>query len=145
MFEKLCRDGILSWKPGLSFFWPLLPNSFRREGAETWLRTVKWDREEQRFSLPAYVRGSPGAPAGTSLLGRRPQPSSHSQLLCPPSGKEKEMANPPVFLPGKSHELRILVGYRPWGRKELDMTERLHFTSSQKAWIPVLPWTWNLS
>ena len=33
----------------------------------------------------------------------------------------------PVFLPGKSHELRILVGYIPWGRKESDMTERLHF------------------
>ena len=33
----------------------------------------------------------------------------------------------PVFLPGKSHGLRILVGYSPWGRKELDMTEQLHF------------------
>ena len=38
----------------------------------------------------------------------------------------------PVFLPGKSHGLRILVGYSPWGRKELDMTERLHFTSLHK-------------
>ena len=37
-------------------------------------------------------------------------------------------ANPtPVLLPGKSHELRILVGYSPWGRKESDMTERLNF------------------
>ena len=35
----------------------------------------------------------------------------------------------PVFLPGKSHGLTILVGYSPWGRKELDTTERLHFTS----------------
>ena len=25
-----------------------------------------------------------------------------------------------------------LVGYSPWGRKELDMTDRLHFTHSQK-------------
>ena len=33
-------------------------------------------------------------------------------------------ANPtPVLLPGKSHELRILVGYSPWGRKESDTTE----------------------
>ena len=31
----------------------------------------------------------------------------------------------PVFLPGKYHGQRSLVGYRPWGRKELDMTERL--------------------
>ena len=35
----------------------------------------------------------------------------------------------PVLLPGKSHGLRILVGYSPWGHKESDTTERLHFTS----------------
>ena len=33
----------------------------------------------------------------------------------------------PVFLPGKSHGQRSLVGYSPWGRKESDMTERPHF------------------
>ena len=32
----------------------------------------------------------------------------------------------PVLLPGKSHGRRILVGCRPWGRKESDTTERLH-------------------
>ena len=31
-----------------------------------------------------------------------------------------------VFLPGESHGQRSLVGYSPRGRKELDMTERLH-------------------
>ena len=35
----------------------------------------------------------------------------------------------PVFLPGKSHGLRILVGYSPWGHKESDTTEQIHFTS----------------
>ena len=33
----------------------------------------------------------------------------------------------PVLLPGKSHGWRSLVGYSPWGRKESDTTERLHF------------------
>ena len=33
----------------------------------------------------------------------------------------------PVFLPGKSYGWRSLVGCRPWGREESDMTERLHF------------------
>ena len=33
----------------------------------------------------------------------------------------------PVLLPGKSHGWRSLVGCSPWGHKELDMTERLHF------------------
>ena len=35
----------------------------------------------------------------------------------------------PVSLPGKSHGRWNLVGYSPWGRKESDVTERLHFTS----------------
>ena len=30
-----------------------------------------------------------------------------------------------VFLPGKSHGQRSLMGYTPWSRKESDMTERL--------------------
>ena len=34
----------------------------------------------------------------------------------------------PVLLPGKSHGWRSMVGYSSRGRKELDMTERLHFT-----------------
>ena len=34
-----------------------------------------------------------------------------------------------VFLPGKSHGWRNLVGYSPRGHKELDTTERLHFLS----------------
>ena len=33
----------------------------------------------------------------------------------------------PVFLPGESHGQRTLIGYSPWGRKESDTTERLHF------------------
>ena len=33
----------------------------------------------------------------------------------------------PVLLPGKAHGRRSLVGCSPWGRKESDMTERLHF------------------
>ena len=45
---------------------------------------------------------------------------------------EKEMAThkwqpTPVLVPGKSHGQRSLVGYSLWGRRESDMTERLHF------------------
>ena len=32
-----------------------------------------------------------------------------------------------VLLPGESHGWKSLVGYNPWGRKESDTTERLHF------------------
>ena len=41
----------------------------------------------------------------------------------------------PVFLPGKSHERRSLVGCSPWGHKESSMTERLNtFTFPRIAW-----------
>ena len=33
----------------------------------------------------------------------------------------------PVLLPGESHGWRSLVGYSPWGHKESDTTEWLHF------------------
>ena len=35
----------------------------------------------------------------------------------------------PVFLPGKFHGQRSLVGYSPWSRKELDTTEQLNNVS----------------
>ena len=35
----------------------------------------------------------------------------------------------PVFLPGESHGQRSLASYSPWGCKESDTTERLHFLS----------------
>ena len=41
---------------------------------------------------------------------------------------EKEMAIHSSTIAWKSHGQRSLVGYSSWGHKELDMTERLHFT-----------------
>ena len=38
---------------------------------------------------------------------------------------EKEMATHSSTIAWKIHEWRSLVGYSPWGCKELDMTERL--------------------
>ena len=38
---------------------------------------------------------------------------------------EEETAPTPVFLPGKSHGQRSLVGYSPWGYKVSDTTEQL--------------------
>ena len=39
----------------------------------------------------------------------------------------------PVFLPGEPHGRRSLVGYSPWGRKELDTTEQTHTYISVEA------------
>ena len=40
----------------------------------------------------------------------------------------------PVFLPGEVHRLRSLVSYSSWGRKELDITERLTHTLREQCW-----------
>ena len=45
----------------------------------------------------------------------------------------------PVLLTGKSHGRRSLVGYSSWCRKESDMTEWLHFTSSKEILKDLLP------
>ena len=37
----------------------------------------------------------------------------------------------PVFLPGKSHGQRSLVGYCPWGHKGSDMTEQLNSNNNK--------------
>ena len=50
----------------------------------------------------------------------------------------------PVFLPGKSHGQRSLVGYSPWDRKVLDTTERL---DNNKPFSPSDSdsWSWALA
>ena len=60
----------------------------------------------------------------------------------------------PVFLPGESHGQRSLVGYSPWGHKELNMTEqrRMHKCTLPKprntfcllSWCSLCCW-WNYS
>ena len=41
---------------------------------------------------------------------------------------EEGMTTYSLFLAGKCHGQRSLAGYSPWGRKQLDMTERLIHT-----------------
>ena len=45
----------------------------------------------------------------------------------------------PVFLPGKSHEQRSLMGYHPWGQKELDMTQRRSTHTHLSLWSSLSP------
>ena len=43
---------------------------------------------------------------------------------------EEEMAPHSSTLAGESHGRKSLVGYSPWGLKESDTTEQLHFKGS---------------
>ena len=50
----------------------------------------------------------------------------------------------PVLFPGKPHGQRSLVGYSPWGCKELDTTEQLYFHFSLS--LGLIHWrTWGFS
>ena len=41
--------------------------------------------------------------------------------------RRRKWQSTPALLPGKSHGQRSLIDYSPWGRKQSDTTERLHF------------------
>ena len=44
----------------------------------------------------------------------------------------------PVFWPGQSHGQGSLVGYSPWGRKELHTTEQLTHTHTQRSFLSAM-------
>ena len=52
---------------------------------------------------------------------------SQTQLKRFSSSSRRQWHSTPVFLPGKSHGQRTLVGCSPGGREESDTTEQLHF------------------
>ena len=50
-----------------------------------------------------------------------------------PLGQEDRKWQPTsVLLPGKFHGRRSMVGYSPWGGKELDMTEHEHTLKKER-------------
>ena len=73
----------------------------------------------------------PGVPGGASGKESTCQCTRHRRCgFNPWAGKinwRREWQPTPVFSPGKFHGQRSMAGYSPWGRKESDMTERLHF------------------
>ena len=80
---------------------------------KTWLfsSTVSWSFLFKRMLL---------------LVFYRIKPANISTLVM--SGYwRRQWQSTPVLLPGKSHGQRSLVGCSPWGRKEWDTTEQLHF------------------
>ena len=79
---------------------------------------LKWSVPFRQLTIPLVAQTVKRLP---TMWETRVQSLGREDLL------EKEMATHSSILPGKSHRQRSLVGYSPWGRKESDMTERLHF------------------
>ena len=63
---------------------------------------------------------------------RLPIQETWVQSLCREDPRRRKWQPTPVFLPGKSHAQRSLVGYSPRGSKELDTTERLSTKAQSK-------------
>ena len=124
-------------------------------GSIAWVGKIPWKRdrlsitEEENYLSPlvgsvvcGYLLSSPSK--GNSVKGSEPferwleGPCSFlvwgGVELAEGGGREvrlnrncrkRQWQATPVLLPRKSHGWRSLVGYRPWGREELDTTERL--------------------
>ena len=72
----------------------------------------------------SYTWGFPGGSAGKELTCqcRRHKRRGFDPWVWKILWRRKWQPTP-VFLPGKFHGKRSLVGYSPWGHKELDSTE----------------------
>ena len=88
----------------------------------------------RRESSSRHPLGFPGGSDGKeSLQCRRP-------VFSPWVGKipwRREWLPTPVFLPGEFHGQRSLVGYSPWGCKELDTSEQLSLLPSSLSLLVV--------
>ena len=82
------------------------------------------------LGLAARILHNLVLPNFPSLISLLPAWQMQAQAIYPrlhKTSQRRQWHPTPVFLPGKSHGQRSLVGCSPWGREELDTTERLHF------------------
>ena len=77
------------------------------------------------FPINTFLWSSLGFPGGSDGRNLPTMRETQVQPLGQEDPLEKGMASTPVFLPGESHGQKSLVGYSPWGCKQLDTTERL--------------------
>ena len=121
--------------------WPAAPWLNKRDVVMAWSWTS--------FSLGARHEKSWGVPGATS--GKEPtfQCMRHKRGkrwgFSPWVGKipwRRAWQPTPAFLPGESHGQRSLVGYRPWGRKESETTERLSSSSNIHTHIFIYTCLW---
>ena len=82
--------------------------------------TVKPTEKQKLKEL--YCNTMRGFPCG-SVVKNLPANAGDSTLI---PGLGRPLENRIVFLPGKSHGQRNLVGYSSWGCKELDTTQQLN-------------------
>ena len=113
------------------------PGPSRREGSFFATRTVApvgLNSAVSHLHKGTVPRGLPGGSDGKATAYNAGDPGSF-----PGSGRSpgEGNGNPLQYsCLEKSHGWRSLVGYSPWGRKESDTTERLHFHFFNKLLSP---------
>ena len=138
----------------------LLERSLRGTGLQMTIRQVLSSCPTCQLNNPPRTSKTPAGPACPMTWdlprrgladGLQPDasfsrvyiPISHDRYIHRMDGWKKQWQPTPVLLPGNSHGWRSLVGYSPWGRKESDTAERLHFHALEKEMAthsPVLAW-----
>ena len=90
---------------------------------------VKWCCGLSQTDNPGETTGQAWRGAQKPQLWRLERKMDRfSELVSAQGGDGEGSGQPtPVLLPGKSHGRRSLLGCSPWGRKESDTTEWLHF------------------
>ena len=106
----------------------------RRVGCQGWVQIQKYQLFLPVFDFKSYV--------GVSTVKKKKSTCTAGDTgLIPGLGRlpREGHGNPtPVFLPGKFHGQRSLVGCSPWGHKELDMTEVTEHARGHTVNLPIL-------
>ena len=118
MASQLDKLVISLLQTSISLLLLLLPNINQQEGFELVSQALQ------------HLQGFPGGSDGKASACSAGDPGSIPGLgRSPGEGNGNPLT--PVLLPGKFHGWS-LVRCSPWGNKESDTTERLHFTADKK-------------
>ena len=156
--EQICifQGTLIGWegREGLLFcclVTPLCPTLLWPHGLQP-ARLLPW--KSMGFPRQEYWSGLPfPSPGDLPDPGIKPESPAWAGRFIgtkPPGKYTRSWWHPtPVLLPGKSQGRRSLVGYSPWGHKESDMTERLHFQATWEVhqilnkWVQLSFWAWK--
>ena len=115
----------LSKLPGLMCQWNQC-HEHQREGCGYWFKS-QLCRKITYDQLSSYKQGFPGGSDGKAPACQCRRRGSDPAVRVGKIPWRRQWHPTPVLLPGKSHGRRTLVGDSPWGRKESNTTEKLHF------------------
>ena len=108
---------------------------FHSQGSEK-SRSIYSPGDTNNFSVSSV--GFPGGSVVKNPSASAGGPREASSILGLGRSPGEGNGNTPEFLPGKSHGQRSLVGYNPWGRKELNTAKHIHTQGFQLTYYYLL-------